>query len=68
MLGGHIITNFDDRVATLPSSVQTLDLSYNSISAFTPTNLPQGLTDLYINNNFYPIQYLLAYKFCTIML
>jgi Leucine-rich repeat (LRR) protein len=51
MLGGNIITNFDDRISTLPSSVQTLDLSYNSITAFTPTNLPQGLTDLYLNNN-----------------
>ena len=51
MLGGNIFTNFDNRISTLPSSVQTLDLSYNSISAFTPTNLPQGLTDLYLNNN-----------------
>ena len=51
MLGGNIITNFDSRISTLPSSVQTLDLSYNSITAFTPTNIPQGLTSLYLNNN-----------------
>ena len=51
MLGGNLITNFDDRITTLPSSVQNLDLSYNSITAFTPTNLPQGMTDLYLNNN-----------------
>ena len=51
MLGGNIITNFNNRISTLPSSVQTLDLSYNSITAFTPTNLPQGLTNLYLNNN-----------------
>jgi Leucine-rich repeat (LRR) protein len=51
MLNGNIITNFDDRISTLPSSVQTLDLSYNSITGFTPTSLPQGLTDLYLNNN-----------------
>ena len=51
MLGGNIITNFDSRISILPSSVQNLDLSYNSITAFTPTNLPQGLTDLYLNNN-----------------
>jgi Leucine-rich repeat (LRR) protein len=51
MLGGNIITNFDSRISTLPSSVQTLDLSYNSITGFTPTNVPQGLTNLYLNNN-----------------
>lgn len=51
MLGGNVITNFDDRISTLPSSVQTLDLSYNSITGFTPSSAPQGLTNLYLNNN-----------------
>jgi len=50
-LSGNLINNFDSRISTLPSSVQTLDLSYNSVTAFTPTSLPQGLTDLYLNNN-----------------
>jgi Leucine-rich repeat (LRR) protein len=51
ILAGNIITNLDSRISTLPSSVQTLDLSYNSISAFTPTNILQGLNSLYLNNN-----------------
>ena len=50
-LAGNIITNFNTRISELPSSIQTLDLSYNSITAFTPTSLPQGLNDLYLNNN-----------------
>jgi Leucine-rich repeat (LRR) protein len=51
MLGGNLITNFNSKLSGLSSSVQTLDLSYNQLSAFTPTVLPQGLTNLYLNNN-----------------
>jgi len=51
ILTGNIITNFDNGISSLSSSVQTVDLSYNSLTSFAPTSLPQGLTNLYLNNN-----------------
>jgi len=51
ILAGNIITTFDSRIASSSNSVQTVDLSYNSITSFTPSSLPQGLTNLYLNNN-----------------
>jgi Leucine-rich repeat (LRR) protein len=48
ILGGNLLTSFS---STLPSTLQILDLSNNLLTSFDTTQLPNSLTDLYLNDN-----------------